>query len=74
MKPAELLCRVCSRRIFEKDRAIRRCDVFLDGIPAEILSGVMEHLQPYPGDNGIIFSDLRRFGDFFIEGKLVTPK
>lgn len=31
------------------------CDAFPDGIPAQIITGEIDHASPYPGDNGIRF-------------------
>ena len=31
------------------------CEAFPTGIPEEILSGKNEHLEPYPGDDGLTY-------------------
>jgi len=31
------------------------CAAFIDGIPNEILSGDFDHVEPFDGDNGIMF-------------------
>ena len=36
-----------------------RCAAF-DVIPLEIWDGNNKHLEPYPGDNGILFMEFRR--------------
>lgn len=32
-----------------------KCDAFPSGIPDEILTGVVDHNNPYPGDHNIRF-------------------
>lgn len=32
-----------------------KCAAFPAGIPEEIITGEVEHRQPYDGDNGIVF-------------------
>jgi hypothetical protein len=45
-----LLCLQCAHY-----RYAYSCDAFPAGIPEAILSGLIEHTSPYPGDAGIIF-------------------
>lgn len=39
-----------------EDRNHNTCDAFRDGIPVEIMSRLIDHTTPYPGDNGIRFA------------------
>jgi hypothetical protein len=32
------------------------CAAFPDGIPAQIMSSLYDHREPYPNDNGILFA------------------
>lgn len=34
------------------------CRAFPDGIPELILTGRVDHSQPYPGDNGILYDPI----------------
>lgn len=34
------------------------CEAFLGGIPVEIFSCAVEHIEPYEGDNGIRFEPI----------------
>ena len=43
-------CEACSHFGFDGT-----CKAFPDGIPIDILGGVHDHREPYPGDNGIRF-------------------
>ncbi len=41
------------------------CDAFPDGIPEPIATTKVEHVEPYPGDNGIRFEPLPEHASFF---------
>lgn len=45
------ICHACRHR-----RSVWACDAFPDGIPTIILIGDFDHTEPFPGDNGIQFS------------------
>lgn len=36
-----------------------QCDAYPDRIPDEIITGLHDHREPYPGDNGIRFKPLQ---------------
>lgn len=38
------------------------CDAYPGAIPPEILTGKVGHLQPYPGDGGIVFEQMGQGG------------
>lgn len=44
-------CRLCTHATGEE-----ACRAFPSGIPAEIYSGDFDHVNPFPGDNGIRFA------------------
>jgi hypothetical protein len=35
----------------------KKCKAFPDGIPEDILTGVLDHTKEYPGDHGIQFEE-----------------
>jgi hypothetical protein len=46
---------ICDSCVLRKDDGLT-CDAFPEGIPLEINgAGLVDHREPYPGDNGIRF-------------------
>jgi hypothetical protein len=48
-------CAFCKHELRESPLPGRRCSAFPDGIPLDILNGKNWHVEPYPGDNGILY-------------------
>jgi len=48
---------------FYRDRPGMTCRAFPDGIPADIIDGIIEHRQPIEGDNGIVFEQIEEEAD-----------
>ena len=42
----------------QNDLDANTCAAYPDGIPVEIMSAMIAHRQPYPGDNGIQFEPI----------------
>lgn len=53
------MCLFCSRRA----EAPSGCTAYPLGIPAEILSGAVDHRQPHEGDDGTTFEPEADLGD-----------
>ena len=53
------VCTLCVHQIIDGSLE-RKCKAFPKGIPMEIWMGENPHTQPYPGDNGIQFEDVRK--------------
>ncbi len=45
-------------RHLDQDAAEWVCKAYPNGIPQQILEGEANHVQPYPGDNGIQFEPI----------------
>lgn len=41
----------------EADGEVPSCKAFPDGIPEEIAYGPNKHLEPVPGDKGVVFEE-----------------
>lgn len=54
MSIREVKCTKCKNYIIS-DSYIPICRAFPDRIPREIWSEEVDHIKPYPGDNGIQF-------------------
>ncbi len=53
-------CLECSHFIGRSNKRFGfLCDAFPKGIPADILTGKVDHHKPYPGDHGIQFEPLK---------------
>lgn len=44
----------------ERYRLAQKCDAFPAGIPEPITLGQHDHTEPYEGDGGLLFTELRR--------------
>jgi hypothetical protein len=53
MPVVEVLVNSCQSCKYRSPEEPGECLAFLDGIPDEILDGLVDHKKPYPGDNGI---------------------
>ena len=50
---SHLQCLMCEHYQFSK-----RCAAYPEKVPSEIISGHVDHSEPYAGDNGITFKEL----------------
>lgn len=54
-----LQCLTCTRRNDAGAASgATTCDAFQGGIPVEILTGLVDHRKPYPGDNGLRYAPM----------------
>jgi len=53
-------CSICAHYFGDK-----KCRAFPDGIPENILIGQVRHINPYKGDNGIMFEPIDGYDDDF---------
>jgi hypothetical protein len=51
----EVLTNSCQTCKYRSPDEPGECLAFPDGIPEEILDGLVDHKKPYPGDNGITY-------------------
>ncbi len=50
------MCDVCALWDMNPDTGEMACQAFPAGIPDEIRLGKFDHRQPFPGDNGVLFT------------------
>ena len=50
-------CETCKHYRLNDDKPYATCDAFPDGIPREIFAEEKDHIEPYKGDNGIMFEE-----------------
>jgi len=51
--------------------AFSTCEAYPDKIPQEIFDGTVEHTEPYPGDNGIMFEPINSLSKLEIPDDLI---
>lgn len=56
-------CDFCVHR--HPDLSLTTCSAFPDGIPDDVLGGLVDHIDPLPGDNGIQFEPKLELPDDF---------
>jgi hypothetical protein len=64
------ICGLCTHFNYDPEVGKPACAAFPQGIPVEILTGQVDHRQPYDGDNNIQFAPDRPVSVDRIESKL----
>ncbi|WP_319579083.1 hypothetical protein [uncultured Methanospirillum sp.] len=52
-------CQTCVHYYQNSPGDLLVCEVFPDGIPDSILSGVVDHRRTFPGDQGVLYEPMR---------------
>lgn len=51
------ICLKCKH--FDLDNKLLSCEAYTNGIPDKILTGEIDHTEPYKGDNNIQFEPIK---------------